>query len=355
MGRYGARMVSTTKLLALVQAKGAQGLFSLPTPVIRRLAGRPRTVEGRTLDPEMQLLLRIMGLQGPAVETLSITRGRRMYTEAFQMLGGAQPIGAVTDRTIDGPGGPLALRFYTPRGLSGRSPALVYLHGGGWVYGDLDAYDAVCRFLAEEAQVRVVSVDYRLAPEAQFPAGFEDAWAAWRWVTEHATGLGIEPSAIAVGGDSAGGNLSALVAQHAARTDDVVAPAFQLLIYPATDFVEELPSRTLLGEGYLLTKAFMDLCSDSYLAGDEDRADARLSPLRQDATGAAPAYVVTAGFDPLRDEGTAYVEHLRAAGVTVEHVEERGLIHGFANMVGIGRSAPRAMRRAAAALQRGLS
>lgn len=348
-------MVSTTQLLALVQAKGAQGLFSLPEPVIRRLAGRPVQVDGRTLDPEMQLLLRVMGLAGPAVETLSITKGRAKYTEAFQMLGGSQPIGAVTDRTIDGPGGPLGLRFYTPRGLSGRSPALVYLHGGGWVYGDLDAYDGVCRFLAEQAQVRVVSVDYRLAPEAPFPAGFEDAWAAWQWVVEHAAGLGIEPTAIAVGGDSAGGNLSALVAQHAARHDDVQAPAFQLLIYPATDFVEERPSRTLLGEGYLLTKAFMDLCSDTYLVGDEDRADARMSPLRHPVDGVAPAYLVTAGFDPLRDEGTAYAEHLRAAGVPVEHVEERGLIHGFANMVGIGRSAPRAMRRAAAALQRGLS
>ena len=167
-------MVSTTQLLALVQAKGAQGLFSLPEPVIRRLAGRPVQVDGRTLDPEMQLLLRVMGLAGPAVETLSITKGRAKYTEAFQMLGGSQPIGAVTDRTIDGPGGPLGLRFYTPRGLSGRSPALVYLHGGGWVYGDLDAYDGVCRFLAEQAQVRVVSVDYRLAPENPYPAAAED-------------------------------------------------------------------------------------------------------------------------------------------------------------------------------------
>ncbi len=348
-------MTSTADLLALVQARGAQALFSLPTPVLRRLAGRPVEVDGRRLDPEMQLLLRLARLQGPPVESLAITKGRRMYTDAFRTFGGRQPVGAVTDRTIDGPAGPIGLRFYTPRGLSGRSPALVYLHGGGWVYGDLEAYDALCRVLAEEAQVRVVSVDYRLAPEAPFPAAFDDAWAAWRWVTEHAVGLGIEPSAIAVGGDSAGGNLSALVAQHAARQDDVEAPAFQLLVYPATDFVEERPSRTRLGEGFLLTKAFMDLCQDTYLVGDEDLADPRLSPLRNPVDGVAPAYLVTAGFDPLRDEGTAYAAHLRAAGVPVEHVEEAGLIHGFANMVGIGRSAPRAVRRAAAALQRGLS
>ncbi len=348
-------MATAAELLALVRTAGLRGVFSLPTPVIRRLAGRPVVVDGRTLDPEMQLLLRLMRLEGPPVESLAITRGRRMYTRAFRMLAGDQPVGAVTDRTIDGPAGPIGLRFYTPRGLSGTSPALVYLHGGGWVYGDLDAYDGVCRFLAEQAQVRVVSVDYRLAPEAQFPAAFVDAWAAWRWVTEHAAGLGIAPDRVAVGGDSAGGNLSALVAQHAVRDASAVDPAFQLLIYPATDFVEERPSRTRLGEGFLLTKAFMDLCRDNYLAGDEDTADDRLSPLRHDPAGVAPAYLVTAGFDPLRDEGEAYARALADAGVAVEHVSEDGLIHGFANMVGLGRSAPRAMRRAAAALQRGLS
>lgn len=348
-------MVSAAQLLGMVRAKGAQAVFSLPAPVIRRLAGPPLVKDGRTLDPEMQLLLRIMGLQGPAVESLPITRGRRMYTEAFTMLAGKQPIGAVTDRQIDGPAGPIDLRFYTPQGLSGTAPALVYLHGGGWVYGDLDAYDGVCRFLAEHAQVRVISVDYRLAPEAVFPAGVEDAIAAWRWVTEHATGLGIDPQRIAVGGDSAGGNLSAIIAQEAVRDDSLVAPAFQLLIYPATDFAEEHPSRRANGEGFLLTKTFMDLVEENYLAGDEDRADPRLSPLRHDPAGVAPAYVVTAGFDPLLDEGTLYAEKLKEAGVPVEHVCEDGLIHGFANMIGIGRSAPAAMRRAAAALQRGLS
>lgn len=270
------------------------------------------------------------------------------------------PIGAVTDRTIDGPGGPLTLRFYTPRGLTGDAPALVFFHGGGWIYGDLDSHDAVCRFLAEEAQVRVVAVDYRLAPEAPFPAGVDDAWAAWTWVADHAKGIGIDPSRIAVGGDSAGGNLAAIVSQLAVKNPasgpgDAIRPAFQLLIYPATDFLETSTSRMTYADGFYLTKAFMDLAEEHYLIGTEDKSDMRLSPLHHDVAGVAPAYVVTAGFDPLLDEGKAYADKLRDAGVPVEYVCEESLIHSFANMVAIGTSAPRAMRRAAAALQRGLT
>jgi acetyl esterase len=302
----------------------------------------------------MQLLLRLQRIEGPAVETLPIRKGRANIVSGARAVGGNLPIGAVTDRTIDGPGGPLTLRFYTPRGLTGDAPALVFFHGGAWIYGDLDSHDAVCRFLAEEAQVRVVAVDYRLAPEAPFPAGLEDAWAAWTWVTEHAKGVGIDPTRIAVGGDSAGGNFAALVAQRAV-TVDAIRPAFQLLIYPVTDFRDTSTSRKTYAEGFYLTTAYMTLGEESYLIGDEDPADPRLSPLHQDVAGVAPAYVVTAGFDLLLDEGKAYADKLKAAGVPVEYVCEEGLIHSFANMVGVGTSAPRAMRRAANALQRGLS
>lgn len=347
-------MVSPHDVIGPVRAGAAKALLSLPAPVIRRLAGKPVVVEGRTLDPEMQLLLRVMALEGPPAETFPISKGRRKIVEGSAVVGGKQPIGAVTNRSIDGPTGPLALRFYTPRDLSGRSPALFFIHGGGWIYGDLESHDATCRFLAEEAGVRVIAVDYRLAPEAQFPAAYEDCWAAWTWIVEHAAGLGIDVDRIAVGGDSAGGNLAAVIAQEAVRTK-THAPAFQLLVYPATDFVEEAPSRLTYKEGYFLSKAFMDLARENYLAGDEDTADRRLSPLRHDPTGVAPAYVVTAGFDPLLDEGLAYAEAMKEAGVKVEYVCEDGLIHSFANMVGVGRSAPRAMRRAAAALQRGLT
>lgn len=347
-------MALAPQLIGAVRGVTARSIMQLPRPVLARLAGSPVVVNGRTLDPEMQLLLRLQRLEGPAAETVSISRGRAIIRASSVLAGGRQPIGAVTDRTIDGPGGPLPLRLYTPRGLSGRSPALLFFHGGGWVYGDLESHDATCRFLAEEAQVRVVAVDYRLAPEAPFPAAVDDAMAAWTWVAEHAQGLGIDPTRIAVGGDSAGGNLAAVVAQQTVAAGGP-SPAFQLLVYPATDFAERAPSRTTYAEGFFLTRAFMDLAEENYLVGSEDRRDPRLSPLHGDVTGVAPAYVVTAGFDPLLDEGDAYAEKLRAAGVPVEHVTEDGLIHGFVNMVALGRTAPRAVRRAAAALQRNLS
>ncbi|KRC66036.1 hypothetical protein ASE12_15500 [Aeromicrobium sp. Root236] len=347
-------MSLVAQLAGTARGVTARSLLRLPRPVLRRLAGSPVVIDGRTLDPEMQLILRVQRIEGPAIETLPIRKGRAKAVADAKVVGGNLPIGAVTDRTIDGPGGPLTLRFYTPRGLTGDAPALVFFHGGAWIYGDLDSHDAVCRFLAEEAQVRVVAVDYRLAPEAPFPAAFDDVWAAWRWVTEHAKGIGIDPARIAVGGDSAGGCMAALVAQHA-TDDEGIKPAFQLLIYPVTDFLETSASRKTYAEGFYLTTAFMDLGEESYLLGDEDRADPRLSPLRHDVTGVAPAYLVTAGFDLLRDEGKAYADKLKAAGVPVEYVCEDGLIHTFANMVGVGTTAPRAMRRAANALQRGLS
>jgi acetyl esterase len=347
-------MTLTSRLVDGTRAATARSLLKLPRPVLRRLAGAPIVVNGRTLDPEMQLLLKLERLEGPGVETFAISKGRQRVLSSARVAGGSQPIGAVTDRRIDGPGGPLTLRFYTPHGLAGPAPALVFFHGGGWIYGDLESHDALCRVLAEEAQVRVIAVDYRLAPEAPFPAAFDDSWAAWEWITTHAQGIGIDPGRLAVGGDSAGGNLAALVAQHAVHAG-AVKPAFQLLIYPATDFLELSESRMTYADGFYLTKGFMDLAEENYLVGNEDKADNRLSPLHQDPAGVAPAYVVTAGFDPLLDEGKAYADKMSAAGVPVEYVCEDGLIHSFANMVGLGTSAPRAVRRAAAALQRGLT
>lgn len=347
-------MTAIDQLTETARGAAARALLSLPGPVVRRLAGPPVRIDGRTLDPQIQLLLRLMRLEGPAAETVAISRGRRIIVSSSRVAGGSQPIGAVTDRSIDGPAGEVGLRFYTPRGLTGRSPALVFVHGGGWIYGDLDSHDATCRYLAEQAQVRVVSVDYRLAPEAPFPAALDDVVAAWRWVNQHAQALGMDPDRIAIGGDSAGGNLAAVVAQQAV-SGDVPAPAFQLLIYPATDFSTVATSRLTYADGFFLTKAFMDLAEENYLVGGEDRADPRLSPLLGDPTGVAPAHVVTAGFDPLLDEGTAYAEAMEAAGVEVSHHCEDSMIHGFVNMVGVGTSAPQAVRRLAAALQRGLS
>jgi acetyl esterase len=345
-----ARMALTTKAAA---AKGAamRSLMKLPAPVIRRLVGKPVVVDGKTLHPEMQLILK---LEGPPVESLPVSRGRKQVLAGARLAGGTPPIGAVTDRTIAGPAGDLHLRFYTPRGMRGSAPALFFIHGGGWVYGSLDSHDATCRFLAEEAQVRVIAVDYRLAPESQFPAAFDDTWAAWQWIVDHAQGIGVDRARLAIGGDSAGGNLAAIIAQRAAR-EQFHAPTFQLLIYPATDFATERPSRATFAEGFYLTKAFMDLTNENYLLGNEDLDDPRLSPIHNDVKGVAPAYIVTAGFHLLLDEGREYANKLRDAGVAVEYVCEEGLIHGFANMVSLGSAAPKAMRRVAAALTRGLS
>ena len=347
-------MASPKQAAAAAKGITMRSIFRLPRPVIRRLAGKPVVIDGKTLDPEMQLVLRLQGIEGPPVETLPITRGRKVISSSSALVGGNPGIGAVTDRTIDGPGGKLSLRFYTPKGMRGAAPALFFIHGGGWIYGDLESHDATCRVLAEEAQVRVIAIDYRLAPEAPFPAGFDDVWAGWQWIVTNADGLGIDPHRLAVGGDSAGGNLSAIIAQTAVR-EGFHAPTFQLLIYPATVFGQPTLSRSTFANGFYLTKGFMDLAEENYLLGDEDLADPRLSPLLNDVAGVAPAYIVTAGFDPLLDEGKAYADKLREAGVPVEYVCEEGLIHGFANLVGAGSSAPKAVRRMAVALQRGLS
>jgi acetyl esterase len=332
----------------------SRGIFRLPRPVLRRLAGPPVVIDGATLDVEMQLMLRLQRLEGPPVEALPIAKARKQVLSSARLVGGNQPIGAVTERAIDGPGGPVGLRFYTPRDVVRNSPALVFIHGGAFMHGNLDSHDSLCRILAEKAQVRVIAVDYRLAPEAPFPAAVDDVWAAWTWVNAHAAGLGLDPTRIAVGGDSAGGNLSAVVAQRAVR-EGGPAPAFQLLIYPVTQFGQPTKSRDTYAEGFYLTRAAIDLADETYLVGDEDLSDPRLSPLMGDPTGVAPAFVVTAGFDPLRDEGEAYADLLRDAGVPVEYRCEDELIHAFANLGAIGRSAPAAIDRIAAALQRGLS
>ena len=340
--------VSTARRLA------AQAIFSLPSPVLRRLAGPPVTIDGKTLNVQTQLLLRLQSLEGPPHESQPMAQARRQVVASSRLLGGNQPIGAVTDRFIDGPGGTIGLRFYTPGGMTGTAPALVYFHGGSFMHGDLDSHDAICRMLAEDAHVRVIAVDYRRAPEDPFPAAVDDAWAAWIWVNENAVGLGLDPTRIAVGGDSAGGNLAAGVALRAVR-DGEAAPAFQLLIYPVTVFGQPTKSRDTFAEGFFLTREGIDLSDRSYLVGDVDLSDPRISPLLNDPTGVAPAYVVTAGFDPLLDEGEAYAELMREAGVEVEYRCEEDLIHAFVNMAGALGSARSAVRRISAALQRGLA
>ncbi|HMM75763.1 MAG TPA: alpha/beta hydrolase [Gammaproteobacteria bacterium] len=265
------------------------------------------------------------------------------------------PLKAVEDRVIDGPGGALALRVYRPHSAHTVLPALVYFHGGGWVVGDLDTHDHLCRHLAFAGDVVVLAVDYRLAPEHAFPAAVDDCVAAFRWACANASGLGIDATRIAVGGDSAGGNLAAVVCL-AARDAGEPLPAFQLLIYPAVDFTADNASLRDNATGYLLTRAALRQFYAWYLGAIEDRRDWRVSPLwAASHAGLPPALVQTAEFDPLRDEGALYADTLRAARVPVEHRHYEGMVHGFARMGGKVDRGRRALDDAAAALRRALT
>jgi acetyl esterase len=246
----------------------------------------------------------------------------------------APEIGAVREVKASGPLGEIPLRVYRPAGVPAatRLPVYVYFHGGGWVIGDLETHDVVCRQITAESGVCVISVDYRLAPEHRFPASVDDAWAATRWIVAHAADLGVDGAKVAVGGDSAGGNLAAVVALLA-RDGGSPPIALQVLIYPVTDLSAESQSYTDLADGYMLTRDSMRWFKAQYLTKEEDAADWRVSPLRAPSlAGVAPALVITAGYDPLRDEGEAYARRLREAGVGVDAVCFGGMIHGFVPM-----------------------
>jgi acetyl esterase len=270
------------------------------------------------------------------------------------LTGKETPCGGIANRTIPGPAGDIRLRVYTPLDAADAMlPGLVFFHGGGFVIGDLDTHDDLCRCLANGSFCRVIAVDYRLAPECPFPAAVEDAYAATHWVSANAAELGIA-GAIAVGGDSAGGNLAAVVCQLARSGGPAIA--FQLLIYPVTQLGQpEMPSMRENAKGYFLERESMLWFTRLYCPDAAHRADPRLSPLlATDLSGLPPAYVVTAGFDPLRDEGKAYADKLDSAGVPVTYVNYPGMIHGFFSMRGLVPKAREAVAASAAAVREGL-
>lgn len=335
-----------------------RALCALPPRVQRLVAGRPPELDGQRLASDIQVLLRLAALAGDE----SVTAGAgpeqaraRNRRGAAAVAGPPPPMARVERLEIPGAAGTIPARLYVPpTAAPTSSPLLVYYHGGGWVIGDLDTHDSVCRFLAIAAGVLVLSVDYRLAPEHPFPAAGEDADAAFRWAAEHADELGADPGRIAVGGDSAGGNLAA-VASLLARDGGGLRPAMQLLIYPVTDAVGGQRSRQLFAEGFLLTEADMDWFEAHYLPTGVAHDDPRVSVMRVgDLSGLPPAYVATAGFDPLRDEGETYAERMRAAGVQVALRRHPGLVHGFANLAAVSRSSRAAMFEVAGALRMGL-
>ena len=300
----------------------------------------PIDIDSQVIDPEAAAYLSWMQSLGlPALAEQGVDEARRRSRLRVSVLAGEpEPVASIEDAVAPGPRGPIACRVYTPvRG--DMLPALLYLHGGGWVLGDIDSHDSACRALARRAGCIVVNVDYRLAPEHRFPEPLEDAWAALAWLYENAAAIGVDPERIAVGGDSAGGNLSAVLARWA-RDRGGPKVAAQLLIYPVTDFDLDTPSYRTVGTGYGLTRESMRWYWEQYLSHPGDGASPDASPLRAtDFSNLAPALVITCELDPLESEGSAYAAALRAAGVSVEHIHEPDMIHGYIRMAGaIGRA-----------------
>ncbi|HMH62095.1 MAG TPA: alpha/beta hydrolase, partial [Bradyrhizobium sp.] len=269
-------------------------------------------------------------------ETVSPAEARELYLKGRFVSNPEPPeLASVEPLTIPSPAGSIHARVYTPtrlRTANGLAPGLVFFHGGGWVIGDLDSHDVVCRKLADEGELMVVSVDYRLAPEHKFPAAVDDAIASTKWIAENAKQFGIDASRLMVGGDSAGGNLAAVVA-ISARNGNGPDIAGQLLIYPAIDFAMTHPSHREPETSILLTHSVILWFRDHYLSGAADVGDWRASPARaRTLIGLPPAYVLTAGADPLRDEGDEYARRLKEAGVAVTHRTFPGQFHGFFTM-----------------------
>ena len=304
-----------------------------------------------SLDPQARALLDQANAMGmPPLHTMSVPEARASLAAMASLQGEPQSVAQIVDRHAPGPAGDVPVRLYTPAGQA-PFPALVYYHGGGWVLGGLDTHDGVCRQMASSAGCLVLSVDYRLAPEHKFPAAAEDAYAALQWVATNADGLGVDPARIAIGGDSAGGNLAAVVALMA-RDRGTPAVAFQLLVYPVTDSACDTASYRDNADGYFLTKDAMLWFWNHYTRDAADRRNPYAAPLKaQDLRGLPPALVMTAEFDPLRDEGEAYAARLREAGVPVQLTRYHGMIHGFFGMSALLDQAKEAIQEATTALR----
>ncbi len=305
-----------------------------------------------TLHPQVQAILDMLAENPPPPPgTLSPDEMRAFYAAMSDVTDPKDvPIGKTENLTAPGPAGDIPVRIYTPVAAATVTPALVFFHGGGWVIGTLETHDALCRLLANDSGCKVVSVDYRLAPEHPFPAAADDAFAATKWVYENAADMGIDASCIAVGGDSAGGNLAAVVCHMAQSTS--VKIGFQMLFYPVTEALADTPSMTAFATGYLLERDAMEWFVAQYVPDGTNPKDPKVSPLLADSfKGQPPAYVVTAGYDPLRDEGRAYADKLDEAGVEVAYINYDDLIHGFYTMAGVVEPARAAIKDAAMALK----
>lgn len=306
------------------------------------------------IDPQLKSLLdQIIGTGRPPVWEQTPQAAREDLRALARMTDGREvPVGKVETRSVAGGAGEIGARIYTPVAAgSAALPALVYFHGGGFVLGDLDTHDTLCRALAAETGCKVIAVDYRLAPENKFPAAVEDAYAATRWVEDNASQIGIDPNRIAVGGDSAGGALAAIVTQFA-KEKGAPKLIYQLLFYPMTQLREDTPSRQRFAEDVIIHRQALAWFREHYLGPGASPDDPRAAPLAaRDLSNLPPAYVLTAGSDPLLDEGRQYADRLREAGVPVEYVCYDQMVHGFISMSALVETARVAIERAGQALK----
>lgn len=328
---------------------GIRTLGALPEPLQRLIAGKPVEIDGQRLYTEVQMALRLLNaMPGNSFEDLPLPEARAQIDAEARIFGSAPAVGSITEITIPTRAGSVPARVYVDDPTSSVDATVVYFHGGGWVLGSLDSTDAVCRFLAANANVAVISVDYRLAPEHPFPAALEDGVDAYRWVRAQPAWGDI----VIVAGDSAGGNLSATIC---AATLDEGAPDYQLLFFPVTDLSTKHRSYELFSDGYFLTEKQMDWYKNHYLSDPSQATDPLVSPLLGDVTGHPPAHVAVSGFDVLRDEGLAYADKLAAAGVPVTRQIATGHIHAFVNATGVGKTGLRELGTSVDTMKAGIA
>jgi len=326
-------MKNTPTFAEKVKKSAALTFLRLPLPIIRLLIGKPIRIDGQTMDPLVQFMVKFF--VDHKVGDLHATEELR---REFDIQGNwfahnPEPSISITGWTVNGPNGDIPCDIYRPAKLAAKdAPALVYYHGGGYVSGSLVSHRNLCRQLAFEVNCAIVAVDYRLAPENKFPIGINDCLAAYDAVVRQARELGFDPGRISVGGDSAGGNASAVIAQQ--RKLSAFPPKFQALWVPWLDMSKQTRSYELMGEGFFLEKKQMEWYTAHYLRSEEDGLNPLASPLLGNVEGVCPAAVFSAGFDPLRDEGKDYVEKLKAAGVPTHYRLYEGVVHPFVNVAG---------------------
>ncbi len=317
-------------------------LGSLPLSLQRKLGGAAIRIDGQELHPTAQLGLKLLNLlAAETFESKPLADGRSELAREAWTFGDTQHVAEVRTFSIDGPHGPVPVRLYRPEQAGPGSPLVVYYHGGGWVLGDFSAADAMIRQLANRTGAVFLSVEYRLAPEHKFPAGLDDSLCAFDYAVTHAAALGCNPALVGVAGESAGGNIAAVLSQLTAERARAglpgAVPAFQMLFQPVTDLSRKHPSYQLFSTGFFLTEAQMDWYKGQYLNNADEALDPRVSPLlASDLAGLCPAYVAVSGFDPLRDEGEAYAARLLEAGVPTVLRRFSGHTHGLINATGIG-------------------